>query len=86
MFLLYISYSLGMFENSKYKRSNRQGANTQEVWGSVMIHLDDSIWFTTLHMNQKSGKLKKGWFSHTNMCMAYILKRKQIQNASHFQE
>lgn len=43
MFLLYISYSLGMLENSKYKRSNRQGANTQEVWGSVRIHLGNSI-------------------------------------------
>lgn len=43
MFLLYISYSLGMFENSKYKCSNRQAANTQEVWGRVRIRLGNSI-------------------------------------------
>lgn len=43
MFLVYISYSLGMFENSKYKCSNRQGTSTQEVWGSVRIHLGNLI-------------------------------------------
>lgn len=43
MFLLYISYSYGHDENSKYKRSNRQGANTQEVCRSVRTRLGNSI-------------------------------------------
>lgn len=56
MFLLYISYSLGMLENSKYKCSNRQGANTQEVWGGCE---DSSRRFNLIHNFTHESKIRK---------------------------
>ena len=55
MFLLYISYSLGMFENSKYKRSNRQDANT----GSLGESKDSFRRFNMIHNFAHESKIRK---------------------------
>lgn len=55
MFLLYISYSLGMFENSKYKCSNRQDANT----GSLGESEDSFRQFNMIHKFTHESKVRK---------------------------
>lgn len=77
------SYSLGIFENSKYKIQTDR-VKTYRKLGECEDSFKQFNLIHNISHESKIGKLEKRWFGHINVYMAYILKIKQIPRISQF--